>query len=214
MIIRDIMTKNPVCIEDSASIVKAKEIMEKNNFGKLPVLNKQKKLVGIVTKNDIAKASPSKATTLDRYEINALLDKLTCEKCMTKGVITVSEDQVIEEAARIMIDKEIGCVPVVKDDLIIGIVTESDLFAMFTNMFGARYKGVRANFEMADKPGSLASIFAKLAEAGGNVVSVITRESEKAENRRVTIKVTDIELDPVKNFLEGCGATIIDIRVI
>jgi len=214
MIIKDVMTKNPVCVEESTSIVVAKDLMAKNNFGKLPVLNKQKKLVGILTKNDISKASPSDATTLDKYEINALLDKLTCGKCMTKGVVTVSEDEVIEEAARIMIDKEIGCVPVVKDDIVVGIVTESDLFAMFTNMFGARYKGVRANFQMADKPGSLASIFAKLAEAGGNLVSVITRESEVEGNRRVTIKVTDIELDAVKNFLEGCGATIIDIRVV
>lgn len=214
MIIKDVMTKNPVCVEESLSIVKAKEIMAKNGFGKLPVVDKQKKLVGIITKNDISKASPSDATTLDKYEIAALLDKLTCGKCMTKKVHTVSEDMVIEEAARLMIDEEIGCVPVIKDDMVVGIVTESDLFAMFTNMFGARYNGVRANFQMADKPGSLAALFSKLGEAGGNVVSVITRESEISGNRRVTIKVTDIDVAKVQEFIEGCGASIIDIRVV
>lgn len=214
MIIKDVMTKDPICVEEGISVVKAKEIMVQHNFGKLPVIDKQKKLVGIITKNDIAKVSPSNATTLDKYEIAALLDKLTCGKCMTKKVVTVTEDDVIEEVAKIMIDNEIGCVPVLKDDVVIGIVTESDLFAMFTNMFGARYKGVRANFQMADKPGSLAALFAKLGEAGGNIVSVITRESEIEGNRRVTIKVTDIGEASVKSFIEDCGATIIDIRVV
>jgi len=214
MIINDVMTKNPVCVDEGTSIVKAKELMLKNGFGKLPVLDKNKKLVGIITKNDITKASPSDATTLDKYEINALLDKLTCGKCMTKNVVTVSEDEVVEEAARIMVDEQIGCVPVLKDDVVVGIVTESDLFALFTNMFGARYKGVRVNFQMADKPGSLDSIFAKLAADGGNLVSVVTRESEIAGNRRVTIKVTDVEESKVKDYVEGCGGTIIDIRVV
>ena len=213
MIIKDVMTRNPICVEVDTSIVKAKEILNKNNFSKLPVVDKQKKLVGIITKNDISKVSPSDATTLDKYEISELLDKLTCGKCMTKDVITISENQIIEEAARIMVDSNIGCVPVVKDDLVIGIVTESDLFEMFTNMFCARLKGVRANFQMADKPGSLALLFSKIAELGGNIVSVVTRESEIAGNRRVTIKVLDVELEPVNKILEDCGATIIDIRV-
>ena len=84
---------------------------------------------------------------------------------------------------------------------------------VFTNMFCARLKGVRANFQMADKPGSLPLLFSKIAELGGNIVSVVTRESEIAGNRRVTIKVLDVELEPVNKILEDCGATIIDIRV-
>lgn len=213
MIINDVMTKNPVCIDENESIVKAKDLMIQHNFSKLPVVNKQKKLVGIITKNDIVKASPSDATTLDKYEINSLLDKLTCAKCMTKKVVTVTENEVIEEVARIMVDKSIGCVPVIKDDIVVGIVTESDLFAMFTNMFGARYKGVRANFQMCDKPGALAELLGKIAASGANVVSVITRESEIEGDRRVTIKVTDIKEDTLKEFIVGCGATILDIRV-
>ena len=74
MIIKDVMTRNPICVEVDTSIVKAKEILNKNNFSKLPVVDKQKKLVGIITKNDISKVSPSDATTLDKYEISALLD--------------------------------------------------------------------------------------------------------------------------------------------
>ena len=213
MIIKDVMTKNPVCVDENTPITEAKQMMLKNGFGKLPVLNSSKKLVGIVTKNDIAKASPSEATTLDMYEISYLLSKLTCGKCMTKKVLTVSENEVVEEAAKIMIDNEIGCVPVVENDVVVGIVTESDLFQLFTNMFGARYKGVRANFYMQDKPGQLAGFAAKVAEAKGNLIAIVTRESEKTGTRRVTVKVTDISLDAMKSILSESGAELIDIRM-
>lgn len=214
MIISNVMTKDPICVTEETSIVEAKQIMEKNDFGKLPVLDKSKRLVGIITKNDISKVSPSDATTLDKYEINSLLSKLTCGKCMTKKVITVPDTAVVEEAARIMVDKEIGCVPVVKDDVVIGIVTESDLFALFTDMFGARYSGARVNFEMEDKPGQLSKCFAKFADEGANIVSVITRESKIAGFRRVTLKATGIAEAKVKSILEECGAEIIDLRVV
>lgn len=212
MLIKDIMTKNPICVSEKASIVEAKEIMTKNNFSKLPVVDGSKKLVGIITKNDISKASPSDATTLDKYEINSLLAKLTCGKCMTKEVRTVTEDVVIEEVARIMIDEEIGCVPVVEDEIITGIVTESDLFKVFTDMFGARYSGVRANFHMADKPGALAQLLKQIADTNGNVISVVTRESEVNGCKRVTVKADNITEAQLKSFIENCGATIIDIR--
>ncbi len=214
MLIKDIMTKNPICVTEKTSIVEAKEIMAKNDFSKLPVVDGSKKLVGIITKNDIAKASPSDATTLDKYEINSLLGKLSCSKCMTKNVRSVSEEEVIEEVARIMIDEEIGCVPILKDDIIVGIVTESDIFKVFTDMFGARFGGIRSNFHMADKPGALAQLLGQIAAANGNVISVVTRESEIAECKRVTVKVANITEAQFKGFLENCGATIIDIRAI
>lgn len=214
MLIKDIMTKNPICVEEGTSVSEAKDIMEKRNISKLPVVNSSKKLVGIVTKKDIVKASPSDATTLDRYEIEALLSKLTCSKIMTKKVVTVDEKEVVEEAARILVDQKIGCLPVMSGSVIVGIVTESDLFALFTNMFGARYNGVRANFTSEDQPGMLADIFAKIAKENGNLVSVITRESEVSGTRRVTIKVTDIAEDKLSKILADSKANVLDIRVI
>lgn len=214
MIINDVMTRNPVCVAEDTSIIEAKQIMDKNDFGKLPVLNKSKRLVGIITKKDIAKVSPSDATTLDKYEINSLLSKLTVGKCMTKAVVTVSETATVEETARIMVDKEIGCVPVVKDDVVIGIVTESDLFTLFTDMFGSRYSGVRVNFAMEDKPGQLSKCFSLFGAEGANIVSVITREAKDSTYRLVTLRVTDIADTKVKAILEECGANIIDLRVV
>lgn len=212
MIIRDVMIKNPICVTESTSVTEAKQIMNSKKISKLPVLDSSKRLVGIITKNDIVKVSPSQATTLDMYEISSLLSKLTCGKFMTKKVITVQETEVVEEAARILADKNIGCLPVVKDDVVVGIITESDLFQLFVSMFGARESGVRVNFSMEDKPGQLEKVLAEFAAANGNIVSLVTRESEESGKRRVTIKVSGLELDFVKQVLSNLGAEIIDLR--
>ncbi|MCR4953504.1 MAG: CBS and ACT domain-containing protein [Treponema sp.] len=212
MIIRDVMTKNPICVTEATSVTEAKRIMTENKISKLPVLNSSKKLVGIITKNDIVKVSPSEATTLDMYEISSLLNKLTCQKFMTKKVVTVGEDEIVEQAARIMDDNNIGCLPVVKDDIVVGIVTESDLFELFVQMFGARESGVRANVVFEDKPGILAKVMSAFAEKNGNIISVVTRESKDAGKRRVTIKVDGVDLGTVKQILEASGGQIIDVR--
>lgn len=212
MIIKDIMTRNPVCVEESVVITEAKEIMDKNKFGKLPVLDKNKKLVGVITKNDIAKASPSNATTLDKYEINTLLEKLTVGKCMKKDVYTVTEDELVEEAAKYMIDKNIGCVPVLKEGLLTGIVTESDLFELFTNMLGARHAGVRVSFTTPDKAGTLAKITTGIANENGNIVAIATNDLENSSNKQITIKAENISLDKMKAIISETGSENIDIR--
>lgn len=214
MIIRDVMTKTPVTVTEETSVTEAKALMSKNNFSKLPVLDKSKRLVGIITKNDIQKASPSDATTLDMFELGYVLSKLTVGKFMTKKVITIQETEVIEEAARIMVDNNIGCIPVMEDDVLVGIVTESDLFRLFTEIFGARNSGVRAVISMQDKPGMLARITTQIADLKGNLVSVVTREVKNKDVRRSTIKVTGITIEQMENILKSAEAEIIDIRVI
>ena len=114
MIVKEVMRTNVVFISSETKITEAKNIMMENKFSKLPVVD-YGKLVGKITKNDLLKAEPSLATTLDMFEIGYLLSKLTVKKVMMTNVITVSPDEVVEEAARIMVDNEISCLPVVKD---------------------------------------------------------------------------------------------------
>ena len=168
MIIKTVMTQNPITVHPETSLTEAKNLMLKHDISKLPVLDKNNKLAGIVTKNDLAKASPSDATTLDVFEIGYLLSKLTVEKVMTKKPVTVDENEIVEEAARLMDSEEVGCLPVMKDGILTGIVTESDLFHLFTQIFDARQPGVRINLAMPDKPGALAQILGKIAYEGGN----------------------------------------------
>ena len=191
MIVKEVMRTNVVFISSETKITEAKNIMMENKFSKLPVVD-YGKLVGIVTKNDLLKAEPSLATTLDMFEIGYLLSKLTVKKVMMTNVITVSPDEVVEEAARIMVDNEISCLPVVKDDALIGIITESDLFNLFTDMFGARQKGVRVVAFVDDKPGQLAKVTKEISDLNANIISAVTTKHDVDNRLCSTLNATGI----------------------
>ena len=204
MTVKSVMTKNPLSVSPETSVTDAKALMLKKDISKLPVLDKDGRLVGIITKNDLLKAGPSDATTLDMFEIGYLLSKLTVSKVMTKNVVSVTEDEVVEEAARIMVDNQIGCVPVMNGNLLIGIVTESDLFHMFIDMFGARYAGVRVTVLVTNRQGVLARMAQKIADAESNIISIVTRDAADGK-KYVTIKATDITIDRMKAITDDCG---------
>ncbi len=212
MLVKDVMTENPVTIHGDASVLDAKELMAKKGVKKLPVVDKNGTLVGILTAADLAKASPSAATSLDVFELGYLLSKLSVEKTMVKSVKTTNSLQTVEEAARLMNDYGISCLPVVKDEILIGIVTESDLFATFIDMFNTRTPGVRIVAVVNEMPGELAKISSAIAEKNGNIVSFVTSEASDAAHKKITLKVTDVSETELKSALEICGAQIEDIR--
>lgn len=213
MIVKEVMRTNVVFISSETKITEAKNIMMENKFSKLPVVD-YGKLVGIVTKNDLLKAEPSLATTLDMFEIGYLLSKLTVKKVMMTNVITVSPEEVVEEAARIMVDNEISCLPVVKDDALIGIITESDLFNLFTDMFGARQKGVRVVAFVDDKPGHLAKVTKEISDLNANIISAVTTKHDVDNRLCITLKATGIEESKMKSIFENCGFEVQDLRFI
>lgn len=213
MTIKEVMRTNVVSVSSDVSATEAKSLMKKTGVNKLPVVD-HGKLVGIVTKNDLLKAEPSSATTLDMYEISYLLSKLTVKKVMVSKVISVNDDAVVEEAAKIMIDNEISCLPVLKDGALVGIVTVSDLFHLFTEMFGARQKGARAVFLAEDKPGQLALVTTKISEEKANIISAVTSEAKGDKRLRITVKAAGIKEDKLKAILDECGFEIEDLRTV
>ena len=214
MIVSDLMSKNLIYVNPETSVTDARALMTKENVNKLPVLDRDNRLVGIVTKNDLSKAAPSAATTLDMYELSYLLSKLTVEKVMVKHVVTVDHNEVIEEAARIMADKKVGCLPVMNGDLLVGIITESDLFKAFIEIFGARHHGIRFMCEVSEKPGELAKMSQSIAELGGNIVSVVTSEGSDVSKRRVTCKVTHVTSAQIQDMVKSLDITLVCIREI
>jgi acetoin utilization protein AcuB len=207
------MTRNPVFIHPELSLTEARSLMDKERIGHLPVLNKNNELVGVLAKKDLLKAGPSPATSLDMYEISYLLSKLNVEKVMQKSVITVPEGEVVEEAARIMADKGIGCLPVMKGALLVGIITDTDLFHVFINAFGARHKGVRIIINFNEKPGQLAKFAGAVAEKGGNIVAFVSSEGDDLSHRRGTLKIEGLSRADVEAAAETMdGAVIEDVR--
>nr|WP_318706856.1 CBS and ACT domain-containing protein [uncultured Treponema sp.] len=212
MIVKEVMCTNVICASSDTKATEVKNMMTENNVSKLPVVDNGK-LVGIVTKNDLLKAEPSSATTLDMFEISYLLSKLTVKKIMNTKVISVGPNEVVEEAARIMVDNKISCLPVVDGDALIGIITKSDLFHMFTEMFGAREKGVRVVALVNDAPGVLAKVAKEISDLNANIISAVTTKQGIDNKIMLTIKATGLDEAKMKSIFEDAGFEIQDIRV-
>ncbi|MDR0662746.1 MAG: CBS and ACT domain-containing protein [Spirochaetaceae bacterium] len=212
MIVSRVMTKNPVYAHPETKVSQARSLMNKEKISHLPILDRDNHLVGIATKRDMLKAGPSPATTLDMYEISYLLSNITIDKIMTKNVICTVENEVIEEAARMMSDNNISCLPVVRGKFLAGIVTVKDLFESFITAFGARHIGVRVSFVMQEKPGQIARLSGAIAENGGNIVSFVTNDGDYLHQRGGTMKIIGMDVDIVKSIFENMQAEILDIR--
>jgi acetoin utilization protein AcuB len=186
-------------------------MMRVNKVRRLPVIVKNK-LVGIVSEKDLLNASPSPATSLSVWEINYLLSKLKVKEVMTKKVITATEDMILEDAARIMADNKIGCLPVMSGDKLVGIITETDLFKVFIELFAARTKGIRVTMLVPAIKGELAKITEQIASQGGNILALGTFLGDDPSNALVTIKIEDIQQDKLVEILEPVALSITDVR--
>lgn len=212
MLVKDVMTRNPLFIHPDMSVPEARALMKKEKVGRLVVLDKNKKLVGIITERDIVNASPSVATTLDMYEMSHLLSKLKVENVMKKEVVTVDEQEVIEEAARIMVDNDISALPVMNGSVLVGIVSDGDLYRVFIKLFGAREAGVRLTMLVPEKKGKLNNITSAIAEKGGNFISLLISDGSDVSNKKCIIKVSEISTEELLEAVKPFAIEILDIR--
>lgn len=212
MTVASVMTKNPITIREDDGVTDAQALMRREKVHLLPVLNHAKKLVGIVSEKDLLYAAPSPASTLDVYEMANLLAKLKVSKVMTKEVHSVTPQTLVEDAARLMADESITGVPVMDNGVLVGLVTENDLFRLLIDLFGARRPGVRLALRVPERPGELADLTHAIVEAGGNIVSIGTFSGNDVTNAVCTVKVEEISREKLLSVLEPLVVEVMDVR--
>jgi CBS domain-containing protein len=130
-LVRDWMIPEPVTISIDAGLIDAHARMQKYDIRRLPVLDGNDQLVGIITLGDVREASPSDATSLSIWELHYLLAKLKISEIFTPNSITVEETDTIATAARLMLENKVSGLPVVEaGGKLVGIITESDIFRL------------------------------------------------------------------------------------
>jgi len=206
------MSSPVITVQPDMPMPEALKLMHQEHVRRFPVVNKRGALVGIVSERDLLQASPSDATSLSIWEINYLLSKIIVKEIMTRNVITITEDTPIEEAARIMADNKIGGLPIMREDEVVGIMTETDLFKIFLELLGAREPGVRIAALVPNIPGELALLTKAIFDIGGNIVALGTFLGDTTENREVCMKVADVSATDLEETLEPFVEKIIDIR--
>lgn len=175
-------------------------------------IDKHGRLVGIVSERDLLHASPSDATSLSIWEINYLISKITVDELMTRQVIATTEQTPLEEVARIMADNKIGGLPVTRDNKVVGIITETDLFRIFLEMLGAREPGIRLAALVPNTPEELSQLSKAIYNIGGHVLALGTFLGESCETRQVIMKVSGVDSQSLKEAIEPFSEVIVDVR--
>jgi acetoin utilization protein AcuB len=213
MLVKDRMTKHPLTIDVDTSLADAHTYMEEQKVRHLPVIDKTGKLVGLITEADLLKAGPSSVTSLSVWEIRSLLDRITIKNVMVHDVITTTEDIPIEDAAHLMLDHKISCLPVVRDGRLVGIITETDVFRTFMEMFAARQKGLRITMEVLDREGELAKVAQAIANQGGYIAACGVFMVTDPAKWGLVFKVRNVDRDVLIAALSKIeGQNILDIR--
>ena len=133
MKVRELMTGAPITVSPDTSVFDARRLMLKERIRHLLVTD-DRRLVGIITDRDIRLNLPSQARSLSMWEVNYLLAKLTVGQVMTKGVIIIGPDQDARAAAQLMLEHKVGALPVLDGEVLIGILTETDILRAFARV--------------------------------------------------------------------------------
>ncbi len=136
-IVREHMTPNPITVEPTCTVAKAHRLMQEHGVRHLPVVG-DRGLVGIITRGDILEASASDTGHLNLFEMDDPWTTIPVEELMTPDPVTIDPDTTVLEAADLMFQHDIGSLPVVEGNHVIGIITETDIFHLVVRMLAER----------------------------------------------------------------------------
>lgn len=130
--VRDIMMKGPVTLEANDVLDLADDVMSLGRIRHIPILAGQR-VVGVLSQRDLFYSALVKALGVRHREQKDLMKTLRVSEVMSQPVITISSDATVKQAARLMAEKKIGCLPVVEGEELVGLVTETDMLRYVAN---------------------------------------------------------------------------------
>jgi acetoin utilization protein AcuB len=170
MLVKNHMKHDPITVKKDDSFRYALKLIRKEGVRHLPVLD-GKRVVGIVTDRDLRQAAPSPATTLEVHELNYLLERLKIEAIMTKKVITVRPETNLRDAAKLLFTHKIGCLPVVENDELVGIITEGDILRAYVQREESLEAAPAPELLVEDRPGAFEAVTTAVGTGPATVVS-------------------------------------------
>jgi len=184
MLVKNWMTEKIVTVGPSASMQDAIQLMREHHIRILPVM-KNNKIVGVVTDNDIKRASASDATSLDVHELLYLISKLKIKAIMNKKAISVPFDHTIDEVAETMALNKVHGVPVVDHKKrLVGVITQTDISRALLSLTGSGKRGIQFAFLIEDRPGSIKVLTDIIREHGGRLLSILSSYDRAPEGYR------------------------------
>lgn len=215
MLVRDYMTRHPLVADPDMPVMAARRFMSENHLRHLPVVGAGKRLLGLVTRQTLL-VDPGRLSSLNVWEIADYLSRFTLKDVMIKAqdVITVDPDVPIEEAARVMVEHRIGCLPVVEAGALVGIITEDDLLSHLAEMMATGVPAVRVTVRMPDVRGELAKLVGAISAQGWGILALGGAPAPRKPGYwDAVVKIKDAPREEIVAVLSRVeGQEIVDVR--
>lgn len=208
MYVSDWMTKKVIILYPDDYLSDAISLMREHRIRHLPVM-KNDRLKGVLSDRDIKEYTPSKATSLDVYELHYLLAKTKVQEVMRTKVITTTPETPVEEAAMTMFDRGIGCLPVLQEGRLAGIISNRDIFRALVDITGVRHGGHRICVTLEDRAGSIKEVADLIRKHNFRLQGILTSYEGVREGwRRVVIRTKGRgDFSKLKEEIEGTYKT-------
>jgi acetoin utilization protein AcuB len=205
MIVRNVMIEDVTAVSPEDTLQHAYEVFQSKKYDCLPVLNAQKRLVGIVQLTDIYEACMQHGRQV------AL--PMAVKEVMVANPVTIHPDEILERAAKLLLQRDIPFLPVVEDGALKGILHESDLFKAFGEMLGVDSGTTRLTLVVPDRKGQLARIAEIIRDAGVPITHVATFHSNVLDQYKVIVRVETDTTRPLVELLEQHGYKVINVTI-
>ncbi len=200
------MVHPPTTISARASVRSAMDLTMEESIQTLPVVDRQGRLLGITTKDDLSQFIVKNTGTPE------IVDDTTVEEMMERDVLTVTENTPIEEAVRIIVDYQVSALPVVRGNFVVGIIDDISILRMMMEMTSSRSDGVRLTCSVENDSEFLRNLYSKVSELNGNVRSLSSYEPDQKGYHLITLKIAGVEKYNLKQLVSPLVQEIIDIR--
>jgi acetoin utilization protein AcuB len=201
--VKDFMVKDVITTEKDAKISEVLDLMRYHKIHRIPVVDENDKLVGLITEGMIA-GQNSPATSLSIYELNYLLSKTAVKTVMVRKVVSIHENDLMEEAAEKLLKHDIGCLPVIDEEgKVVGILTQNDIFKAFLDVLGWNKETSRLITSTPEGVGRLQKMTSIFAQANVNIANLGVYKHDEDNVAYMVVRVDGPnDLEPVIDMLE------------
>lgn len=205
MIVRNVMIEDITTVSPDDTLQRAYDVIQTKHYDCLPVMDSQRHLVGIIQLTDIYEACMQEGRQV------ALPRKVS--EVMVPNPVTISPDDLIESAAKILFTRDIPMLPVIEDGMLKGVINESDIFRAFGEMLGVDSNTTRLTLVVPDRRGQLARIAEIIRDAGVPIRNLATFRSHVRDQYQIVVRVETNSTKPLVDLLEQHGFKVIHVEV-
>lgn len=198
MQVRQAMTPNVVTVTPATIVAEAEELMHRGRFRHLPVVT-EGGVVGVVSEREVRRPVGVRDDLAEAFR------QRTVGEVMRKPAITVAPDDTVEDAARLLYENKIGCLPVVQGRELVGIITTTDVFAGYLRALGVLEPSTRVEVRADDLPAALAGIAEVAAREGAVIAGLATEHEPDTSERRVVVRFATLQGPRLVALLRGRG---------